>query len=244
VAGLTNAAGACVLPVHGRCTARRRQLRGDGVGATPITAALNVAISAGPSYAASRLLQPAVPKAGDGKYNLRQNVPSRVRVYGRVKKGGDYVFLEEAGGIAYHIIVWASHRIHSFEQHWLHDEAATIDGSGIVTVPADFAGRVSIASRLGLSPETHYLDVVAAFPAIWKTAHRGDGLASVKMAVQSVSEQDFQTVFPRDAVAYGDREGRAHLGSAQRFDGLFENLPSSGSTISCTNRPAADRRRD
>lgn len=62
--------------------------------------------------------KPKVPKPDDGSYNLKQSVPSLAYVLGRVKKGGDYVFLEERGGIAFHIIVWAGHRINGFLAHY------------------------------------------------------------------------------------------------------------------------------
>src|SRR5690554_6860694 len=64
------------------------------------------------AYAVSALIsssmqpqRPEVPRPEDGKYNLKQAVPSLPYVLGRVKKGGDYAFLEEKGGIAYHIMV-------------------------------------------------------------------------------------------------------------------------------------------
>lgn len=144
--------------------------------------------------------KPAVPKPDDGSYNLKQNVPSLAYVLGRVKKGGDYVFLEEKDGIAYHIIVWAGHRIENFVQHYLHDEKVTLDGSGWVTAPAHFVHNgnkfVNITKRLGLNAETAYSAVVSTFSTIWNNNCRGDGLASVLMRVTSVDAQDHLDVFP------------------------------------------------
>ncbi len=77
--------------------------------------------------------KPSVPKPEDGSYNLKQNVPSLAFALGRVKKGGDYAFLEERNGGAFHIVVMAAHRIQGYVQHYLHDEKATLDGGGRVT---------------------------------------------------------------------------------------------------------------
>lgn len=140
--------------------------------------------------------KPSVPKPDDGSYNLKQSVPSLAYVLGRVKKGGDYVFLEEKNGVAYHIIVWAGHRIQGFVQHYLHDEKATLNGSGFTTAPAHFGDTVRILTRHGLDAETAYPDVVTEFTTIWNNNCRGDGLASVWMRVRTVDQQDFLDVFP------------------------------------------------
>ncbi|WP_027682686.1 hypothetical protein [Rhizobium leguminosarum] len=143
--------------------------------------------------------KPTVPKPEDGTYNLKQSVPSLPIVLGRVKKASDYVFLEEVNGNAYHILVPAGHRINRFVQHFLHDEAVTLSGSVVVS-PAHFFPKnksyVSIESRLGAPAETAYGDVVAAFPTIWTSNHRGDGLASVKMICKTAKADDVMKVYP------------------------------------------------
>lgn len=144
--------------------------------------------------------KPGAPKPEDGKYNLKQSVPPLVYVLGRVKKAGDYVLLEEKGGYAYHVTVWAAHHIKGFVQHYLHDEAVTVSPGGFVTSPTHFSyagiSKVQITTRRGENAETAYADVVSAFPAIWTSAHRGDGLASALMRVASVQSEALQGVFP------------------------------------------------
>lgn len=140
--------------------------------------------------------RPETPKPEDGKYNLKQSVPPLTYALGKVKKGGDYAFLEETGGTAYHITVLAAHSIEGFTQHYLHDEAVTVDGSGYVTSPSHFNGKVRILTRLGAAASTAYAHVVSAFPTIWTNDHRGDGLATVAMDVQSVASEDLQSTFP------------------------------------------------
>ncbi len=168
--------------------------------------------------------KPSVPKPEDGSYNLKQAVPPLTIVLGRVKKAGDYIFLEENGGNAYYITVHAGHRVQGFVRHYLHDEAVTLDGSGNVTSPAHFinkgVGVVTIKTRLGLNAETAYEDVMAAFPSIWSSAHRGDGLASVLMIARTVDSKNYLKVYPNQmpehsAVIDGMRLYDPRTGSTQ-----------------------------
>ncbi len=166
------------------------------------TLALGYGALAAGSLALSGAFQnkPAVPKPGDGSYNLKQSVPSLVYVLGRAKKASDYVFLGEKNGTAYHILVWACHRIQGFVTHYLHDEPTVLDAAGGVLEPGNFNtdghNFVHIKTKLGLNAETAYSDVVAAFPGIWTSNHRGDGLASVLMSVETVSSEKYMDVYP------------------------------------------------
>lgn len=173
--------------------------------AGPLATALGYAIFAGGAYLASSLLapdQPKVPKPEDGSYNLKQPIPSLPYVLGRVKKGGDYVFLEETGGTAYHILVWAGHRIEGYVQHYLHDERTTLDSDGYVSSPSHYTvgtvKHVRILQRLGDNASTAYSQVSSAFPSIWGSAYRGDGLASVLMMVKTASQKNHTKVFPNN----------------------------------------------
>lgn len=141
--------------------------------------------------------QQAVPKSADGKFNLKQNVPPLAFVYGRVKKGGDYVFLEETGGSAFHITVWAGHRIEGFVQHYLHDEAVTTDINNWVVAPAHFDSKVRITTSVGPDVATAWGSIVGFFPTIWTNDHRGDGLAQTVMEAITVSEERYLEVFPQ-----------------------------------------------
>ncbi|MDR6757846.1 hypothetical protein J2Y48_003143 [Mycoplana sp. BE70] len=156
----------------------------------------------------SKLLarKPDVPKPEDGSFNLKQNVPSLSYVLGRTKKGGDYLFLEEKGGTADHIICMAAHRIEGFVQHYAHDEKLTLDGNNDVTSPGHFTydgtKYLRILTRLGANASTAYADIVSAFPTIWGNDHRGDGLATVLMRVKSASQKRFMKVFPNNMPEY------------------------------------------
>jgi hypothetical protein len=141
---------------------------------------------------------PETPKNQDGSYNLKQNVPPLSYVLGRVKKGGDYVFLEEAEGVAYHVICWAGHRIQGFATHYLHDKPVTLYPTGNVQTPSNFDGYVTIRSRVGLDAETAYPEItgVSALSSIWAADHRGDGLASVMMFCKGTAQKDYLQKYP------------------------------------------------
>ena len=145
------------------------------------------------------------PKAEDGKYNLKQNVPSLPIVLGRVKKSGDYIFLEETGGFACHVIVHAGHRINGFVKHYLHDEEVTLlgDAYGQVTIPAHFfptgysSSMVQLRTQVGLDIESADFNFKILFPTLWTDDHRGDGLAAVYMTCSSVNQELYQKTFPQ-----------------------------------------------
>lgn len=138
---------------------------------------------------------PVIPKPEDGSYNLKQNVPPLSIVYGTVKKGGDYVFLEEENGNVHHVIVWCARRISGFTQHYLHDDAVTVSGSHYVT-SQNYNSNVFIKTRNGLDAETAYAEIVSAFPSIWNNNCRGDGLASVYMRCATVAQEDYLDTYP------------------------------------------------
>jgi hypothetical protein len=159
-------------------------------------------LSVGATLLQSLFVQkPSVPRPEDGSYNLKQSVPSIPIVLGRVKKGGDYFFLEEKNGTAYHGLIEAGHRIHGYVQHYLHDEAITIDGSGAVIAPDHFThfgddNYVNLFTRTGLDTETAYANLVATFPEIWSSAHRGDGLATVCFSCDTIIAQVYLETYP------------------------------------------------
>lgn len=175
--------------------------------------------------------KPEVPRPEDGSFNLKQNVPHLAYVLGKVKKGGDYAFLEEANGIAYHVIVWAGHRIKGYTQHYLHDAPVTLDGSGNVVAPDNFDSYVNIKSRVGLNAETAYVDLISvgAFAGIWTADHRGDGLASVMMWCRTAPQEEYLTIYPNQmpqhsaigegALLYDPRKDSTQGGAgSHRFD--------------------------
>lgn len=140
--------------------------------------------------------KPSIPKPEDGAYNLKQSVPSLPIVLGRRKKGSDYLAIEERRGVAYHVMCSAGHRIQGFVEHYLHDEKVTLNPDGYTVAPGHFGQNVRILTRNGLAAETAYADLVTTFPEIWTNAHRGDGLATVRVSCRSVDSKDHLKVYP------------------------------------------------
>lgn len=180
-----------------------------------VQAVITLAITAVVSLAFMLLFPPKrqqrptnAPTQAEGKVNQKQSVPKLTRAYGRVKKAGDFFFLEERNGAAFAGTVLAGHRIEGFVQHYLHDEVITItgtaDGSNVIA-PLHFYTYydgglfvyVTMAWRLGLPLETAYPALTTTFSDIWTADHRGDGLASVLFAFQSVSSKHFNNVYPQ-----------------------------------------------
>jgi len=139
---------------------------------------------------------PSAPKPADGAYSLKQNVPSLSVALGTIKKPGDYVFLEELNGTAYHVVSMANVRVLGNFRHFLHDEEVTLTGT-YVTSPSHFGPtNVTIASWVGLDAETANPYLVATFPSLWTNDHRGDGVARVEMTVGTVSQEQLLNVYP------------------------------------------------
>jgi hypothetical protein len=172
-------------------------------GVAALSLAIGYGVTLGASFLLSRLLAPeqqsqSVPKPEDGRYNLKQSVPSPWVRLGRSQGGGHYTALLEYEGVAYHVIVVAAHRIKGFTKFRLHDDDVTLDGSGFVTSPPNYNSKVQILSRLGLDSETAYAPMVTVFSDsnVWTNDHRGDGLASFMMSAETVPAEDYQKTYP------------------------------------------------
>lgn len=166
-----------------------------------------LAIGYGVTLGAAYLLQkaltpkqqaPTVPKPEDGRYNLKQAVPSPWICLGRGHGGGHYLALMEYNGTAYHVICMAVHRIKGFTKFRLHDEDVTLDVSGNVTSPSRLNNLVTILSRRGLDAETAFAPMVTVFSGsnVWTNDHRGDGLATFMMSAETVAAETYQKTYP------------------------------------------------
>lgn len=147
-------------------------------------------------------LAPKPPKPADGHIALRQPIPDRIGVYGTVRPGGKYMLYEMAGATSFDVIAIVSGKICGFRVYYLHEDIVVLDVDGFVISTPEFTdGRyishVQIVTRLGLSTETAYSQVTSALPAIWTSAHRGDGTASLMLKCDGVKTTEFQKVFPQ-----------------------------------------------
>ena len=74
------------------------------------------------------------------------------------------------------LLAFAGHEIESFEQIYINDEVATIDGSGNVTSPSRYSGLVTIKEHLGTSTQAADSSLVSAVSG-WTGNHRLRGIA-------------------------------------------------------------------
>ncbi|WFU88995.1 hypothetical protein QA644_08120 [Rhizobium sp. CC1099] len=150
------------------------------------------------------LLAPSVktPKPEDGKVPKAQSIPYRWWGVGRTRIAGAYMLWEAKGPRLFSVQALTGHRIKSINRYYLHDDEVTIGAGNFVNgLPGGrYADqKVRLYSRLGLTPETAYSDIVALIPESWTSAHRGDGQASVAMIAKTPDQKNFSARFPYNA---------------------------------------------
>lgn len=154
----------------------------------------------------------AQQRPADGKYNLKQSVPSRRVILGTAKVSPDYLALMERYGHAHHVMVNCAHKIDGIVSQYLHDEEitvadeATVEGTygGHVISPGHFENYVAVGWRLGEDVEKPYAGLVAELSDIWTNDHRGDGLATVAMDCFSIDQNKYLRVFPNQTPQYSN----------------------------------------
>jgi hypothetical protein len=100
-------------------------------------------------------------------------------IYGKVRVGGARIYDEATGEnnkYLHRIIAVAGHEIQSFDEIYINDELATLDGSGNVTSPSKYSGKVRIKLHLGASDQTADSTLVSE-SVHWTTQHRLRGIA-------------------------------------------------------------------
>ena len=123
--------------------------------------------------------------AGNGKSNRGYQVTATGSaldhqvIYGKMKTGGARIFDGTTGtdNVQLHrVLAFAGHEIESFEQIYINDEVATIDGSGNVTSPSRYSGLVTIKEHLGTADQAADSSLVSAVSG-WTGNHRLRGIA-------------------------------------------------------------------
>ncbi len=147
---------------------------------------------------AQRLGRQEAPKPEDVQGNYKQPTPTRTALYGQGKLGGPYLFRENDDGFLHQVIALASRRLDSIMEYWVDDFSVTLASNGKVQQePID--NEVYIFSRLGLPVETSYPHLISTFPGKWTAAHRGDGVASLAVRLESPEADRVNDKFPNGA---------------------------------------------
>jgi hypothetical protein len=141
------------------------------------TFALNFALGAALKALSPK---PSISGANRGyQVNTRGSALDHQIIYGEVRVGGAIVYDEATGTdnkYLHRIIAVSGHEINSFEDIYINDEIATIDGSGNVTSPSQYNGKIRINTHLGSPDQVADADLVAE-SAKWTSAHRLRGIA-------------------------------------------------------------------
>ena len=166
------------------------------VGAAILTAvgATTLAASAVATYVVGYVVTTAVTslvvKALTPKQNPQQrvsgyNVNSRGSdldhqiIYGKARVGGVIVYDGATGDnnkYLHRVIAIAGHEIDSYDEIYFDDEIITLDGSGNVTSPSRYVGKVRVKKHYGASDQSADSDLITSITK-WTTAYRLRGVA-------------------------------------------------------------------
>lgn len=100
-------------------------------------------------------------------------------IYGKMRVGGARIYDEATGQnnkYLHRVVAVAGHEIQSFDEIYINDEVVTLDGSGNVTSPSKYDGKVRIKLHLG-SPNQTADTFLVNESAHWTTEHRLRGIA-------------------------------------------------------------------
>ena len=153
------------------------------------TALQSFAIRAAASAALSSAAQSLSPKPKLGDFAsfasdatgrtqmVKQPITSRRAVYGQTRVSGPLAFIGSTDDDQYlHLVVLlAAHECQEITTVYLNDEALTLDGSGNVTAPSRYNGKVRVKKHLGTTTQTADSDLVSEVDE-WTTDHRLQGI--------------------------------------------------------------------
>jgi len=107
-------------------------------------------------------------------------------IYGRMRVGGAIVYDKTTGTnnkFLHRVIAFAGHEVESFDEVYINDEVLTLDGSGEVTAPSKYVGKIRVNKHLGASDQAADSDLVAEDPS-WTAQHRLRGIAYLYIRLQ------------------------------------------------------------
>jgi hypothetical protein len=134
---------------------------------------------------------------------INQSTGPRVRGYGRAKLGGTRAFFDSKSGRLYQVIMAHSGEIDAWEQFYVGDIAATLNGSGDATNSglswtSETSGTqraVRILPYLGTDDQAAD-SLMSSVWSQWTSEHRLRGIAYFVARFRSPPAEDLQKVFP------------------------------------------------
>jgi hypothetical protein len=132
--------------------------------------------------AASRALMPKPSVSGSNRGYQTTALGSALDhqiIYGKMRVGGARIYDEATGNnnkFLHRIIAVAGHEIEAFDSIYIDDDIITIDGTGNVTSPERYDGKVRILTHLG-SPDQVADATLVSESSKWTSEHRLRGIA-------------------------------------------------------------------
>lgn len=125
--------------------------------------------------------KPSSSSSGTQGYNVTANGSALDHqvIYGRVRIAGARVFDATTGTdnkTLHRVLAFSGHEVESFDEVYLNDELVTLDGSGNVTYPSRYSGKVTIKKHLGATDQLADADLVSAVSE-WTDYHRLQGIS-------------------------------------------------------------------
>ncbi|MCW7545409.1 hypothetical protein N7I30_16540 [Aurantimonas litoralis] len=185
-----------------------------------------IALGLGVSYVASLFNRPQQPKPSDGQVEARQAIPARIWHYGRVKVSGSLAFYETRDSTLFKAVLVSSRQVDAFEQIYLQDSPATIDGSGWVqSAPYENGSNplVRIAWHFGTDDQAVDPYLNSTFPE-WSANHRLRGTAYIVVVCQTGADDEFQAHYPS-----GEPQVSALVRGARVYDPRKDSTVAGGS---------------
>tara|TARA_R110000868_G_scaffold46507_2_gene153554 strand:+ start:2830 stop:5346 length:2517 start_codon:yes stop_codon:yes gene_type:complete len=136
------------------------------------------------------------PKLGAGSngYSINGESGSALDhqiIYGETRTGGVRIYDSSTGGrnqFLHRVLAFAGHEIDSYQEIYLNDEVVTLDGSGNVTSPSRYDGKVRIKKYFGTTVQTADPDLVSETntltDGVWTSNHRLQGIAYIYVRFQ------------------------------------------------------------
>lgn len=166
-----------------------------GIAAYAIITAATLALTAGISYAMSKMA--AKPKASTQQQTIKQAIPYRQKTYGRDKVAGAFAFIgSSADNVGHRVLVFGQGEWDAVEHIYMGDQQGGADMSA-GTGMAPHQHNVKLEMHLGSAAQTASATMMAAFPTLWTADHRGRGLVYGVLRAYPVKTKHLQTYYPQ-----------------------------------------------
>ena len=124
---------------------------------------------------------PSLDAAGNGYLinEIRDTGPAAV-IYGETRVGGVIFYREttESNKVLHLLIALAGHEVNAIRTIYANDEVLTIDGSGNVTAPSQYSGKLKIYKHLGADTQAADANLISE-SSKWTSDHRARGIAYI-----------------------------------------------------------------